>query len=158
VPDYASRAACYGLWSVAGFFENSLADVWQVAYKPLWLETVGGAIFFPCFQSTSMYGMIGQKEVFMITEELTAQAPNQKIYNKFISITPVEDFAPEDIKALRQKLGLSQSMLGNILGVHKRAVEAWEIGRKNPNGSARRLMTILQADPDAIQRNGIAEW
>ena len=85
-------------------------------------------------------------------------APKQKIYNKFQSISPVQDFAPEEIKALRQKLLLSQSMLASILGVHKRAVEAWEIGRKNPNGSARRLMTILQADPEAIQRNGIAEW
>jgi putative transcriptional regulator len=95
----------------------------------------------------------------MATDKFTAQAaPKQKIYNKFQSIAPVQDFAPADIKALRQKLELSQSMLGSILGVHKRAVEAWEIGRKNPNGSARRLMTILQTDPEAIQRSGIAEW
>ena len=86
------------------------------------------------------------------------QVPKQKIYNKFQSISTVQDFAPADIKAIRHTLGLSQTMLANILGVHKRAVEAWEIGRKTPNPSARRLMTILQADPDAIRRNGIAEW
>jgi len=98
------------------------------------------------------------KEI-MITDNLTAQAATkQKIYNKFLSITPVQHFAPQDIKALRHKLGLSQSMLGDILGVHKRAVEAWEIGHKNPNGSACRLMTMLQTDPGAIQRSGIATW
>ena len=91
----------------------------------------------------------------MIEESTTHK---QKIYNKFKSVTPVQDFTAADIKAIRHKLGLSQSMLASILGVHKRAVEAWEIGRKIPNGSARRLLTILQADPDAIQRNGIAEW
>ena len=91
----------------------------------------------------------------MINETPT---PKQKIYNKFISISPVPEFAPADVKALRQKLGLSQTMLAEIVGVHKRAVEAWEIGRKNPNGSARRLMKLLEVDPDAIQRNGIAEW
>jgi putative transcriptional regulator len=84
--------------------------------------------------------------------------PKQKIYNKFKSISPVQDFTPLEIKEIRQRLQLSQSMLADILGVHKRAVEAWEIGRKIPNGSARRIMTILQADPDAIQRSGIAEW
>jgi putative transcriptional regulator len=86
------------------------------------------------------------------------RAIKQKIYNKFISISPVQEFAPEDIKAIRQNLALSQTMLAEILGVHKRAVESWEIGRKTPNPSARRLMTLLQADPEAIQRNGIAEW
>ena len=84
--------------------------------------------------------------------------PKQKIYNKFKSISPVQDFTPAEIKGIRQTLELSQSMLADILGVHKRAVEAWEIGRKTPNGSARRLMTILRADPDAIRRNEIAEW
>ena len=96
----------------------------------------------------------------MIEDKIVIEqsAPKQKIYNKFKFVSLVQDFTPKDIKGIRQKLKLSQSMLADILGVHKRAVEAWEIGRKTPNGSARRLMTILQADPDAIQRNGIAEW
>jgi DNA-binding transcriptional regulator YiaG len=82
----------------------------------------------------------------------------QKIYNKFQSLSLVKDFSPDDIRQIRQRLDLSQGMLAGILGVHKRAVESWEIGRKIPNGSARRLMTILQADPDAIRRSEIAEW
>jgi putative transcriptional regulator len=96
----------------------------------------------------------------MIKENIAGEqsAPNQKIYNKFKSISPVQDFTPAEIRSIRQTLRLSQRMLADILGVHKRAVEAWEIGRKTPNGSARRLMAILQADPDAIRRSDIAEW
>ena len=94
----------------------------------------------------------------MADESGKQAAPKQKIYNKFLSITPVQNFTPDEIKTIRQKLGLSQTMLAGILGVHKRAVESWEIGRKTPNPSARRLMTILEADPGAITRNGIAEW
>jgi DNA-binding transcriptional regulator YiaG len=93
-----------------------------------------------------------------VTEGRLNGMEKQKIYNKFQSLSLVKDFSPNDIKQIRQNLDLSQSMLAGILGVHKRAVESWEIGRKIPNGSARRLMTILQADPDAIRRSEIAEW
>ena len=84
--------------------------------------------------------------------------PKQKIYNKFQYIAPLKDFTPAEIKAIRQELGLSQKMLSQLLGVHLRAAEAWEYGTKTPNGSARRMLMILQADPDAMRRNGIAEW
>lgn len=82
----------------------------------------------------------------------------QKIYNRFKFISDVPDFSIEDIKEIRHTLGLSQSMLAKILGVAPRTAEAWEVGRKIPNGSARRLLQILKTDTDAMRRSGIAEW
>jgi len=35
------------------------------------------------------------------------------------------------------------------------AVESWETGRYTPDGAARRLITMLQADPALPQKYGI---
>jgi DNA-binding transcriptional regulator YiaG len=82
----------------------------------------------------------------------------QKIYNKFKFVSDVPDFTIAEIKEIRHKLGLSQSMLATLLGVAQRTVESWEAGHRIPVGPARRLMQILKADTDAMRRAGIAEW
>jgi putative transcriptional regulator len=82
----------------------------------------------------------------------------QKIYNRFKYINKPPDFTSDNIKEIRATLGLSQTMLAQILGVAPRTAEAWETGKKKPNGSARRLMQILKADTDVIRRAEIAEW
>ncbi|GHV42236.1 hypothetical protein FACS1894187_24370 [Synergistales bacterium] len=96
----------------------------------------------------------------MTRESDTSEQPNvkRKIYNKFQFVSDVPDFTIEEIKKIRHTLGLSQSMLAKILGVAQRTAEAWEVGRKVPNGAARRLLQILKSDADAIRRSGIAEW
>lgn len=82
----------------------------------------------------------------------------QKIYNRFKYINEPPKFTIAEIKEIRATLGLSQPMLAEILGVARRTAEAWELGRKVPNGSARRLLQILKTDTDVIRRAGIAEW
>lgn len=56
--------------------------------------------------------------------------------------------APEDIRALRQRLGLTQAEFARRLGVATITVHTWESGRRRPG----RLHTItqllrLQANP-----------
>ncbi len=82
----------------------------------------------------------------------------QKIYSRFKYINEPPQFSIAEIKEIRATLGLSQPMLAQILGVAQRTTEAWELGRKVPNGSARRLLQILKTDTDVIRRAGIAEW
>jgi putative transcriptional regulator len=91
-------------------------------------------------------------------DDVETPDPRQKIYNKFKFVSDVPDFTIAEIKEIRHKLGLSQSMLAQILGVARRTAEAWEAGYKVPNGSARRILQILKTDTDAIRRSGIAEW
>ena len=70
-------------------------------------------------------------------------------------IKPVEDFAPEEIKAIRQSFDLSQATFATVMGVSVKTVEAWESGTNIPSGSSRRLMSMLRTDPQILKRCNI---
>ncbi len=58
-------------------------------------------------------------------------------------ITPVTRYSNEQIKAIRNKAGMTQAVFANYMGVSKKTVEAWELGRTHPTGPACRLLDIL---------------
>jgi len=57
------------------------------------------------------------------------------------------EFPEPEVKAIREKMGVSQDKFAVILGVSKRTVENWEQGRRHPTGAARSLLKIVEADP-----------
>ena len=59
---------------------------------------------------------------------------------------------PIDVKAIREKTGLSQGRFANLIGVSKRTLENWEQGRRHPTGPAKALLKILAADPENAVR------
>ncbi len=58
------------------------------------------------------------------------------------------EFPDPEVRAIRDKLGVSQEKFAMLLGVSKRTVENWEQGRRHPTGAARSLLRIVQADPE----------
>ncbi|MDY0288956.1 MAG: transcriptional regulator [Sphaerochaeta sp.] len=67
-----------------------------------------------------------------------------------ISIKPVESSTSEEIKQIRNHLGLSQVIFASSLGVSKKTVEAWECGRNTPEGPTRRLLMVIRDTPEMI--------
>ncbi len=59
-------------------------------------------------------------------------------------VVPVKKYTNLEIKAIRNKAGMTQNMLADYLGVSKKTVEAWELGRTHPTGPAYRLLGILE--------------
>ncbi|MDF1693664.1 MAG: helix-turn-helix domain-containing protein [Zhongshania sp.] len=55
-----------------------------------------------------------------------------------------------DVKALRNKLGLSQVKLAKVLNVSGDTVKNWEQGRRNVPGTAVRLMQIVERHPEIV--------
>jgi len=56
-----------------------------------------------------------------------------------------------DIKAIRQKLGLTQHQLGEMLGgVHQSTVGRWENGITVPRGPALKALLALKAEAEAL--------
>lgn len=51
-----------------------------------------------------------------------------------------------DVPALRRSLDMTQRDFACMLGVSCRTVESWEIGRTNPNPTAKKLMFLIQED------------
>ncbi len=54
----------------------------------------------------------------------------------------VPDYTAEEIKAIRERLKISQPVFAAYIGVTKNTVVGWEQGVKRPAGSARRLIHL----------------
>jgi len=70
-----------------------------------------------------------------------------------IAVKPVESFSSEDIKQIRNRVGLSQAIFASSLGVSKKTVEAWERGRNTPEGPSRGLLQLIRDNPEVIEQN-----
>lgn len=62
----------------------------------------------------------------------------------------VFEYQPTDIKAIRLKLGKSQSEFALMIGVSVSTLQNWEQGRRNPGGPARALLKVAEHDPEAV--------
>ena len=57
-----------------------------------------------------------------------------------------------DIKAIRARLGLSQSEMAVYLGVKTKTLQNWEQGLRKPTASAQTLLRVLEKEPEAVIR------
>jgi len=55
--------------------------------------------------------------------------------------------APEAIRALRERMGLTQTALEQLLGVGPKTVTRWEKGSVVPSATANRLLALMESDP-----------
>jgi putative transcriptional regulator len=60
-----------------------------------------------------------------------------------LCLETTQDYDAEKVKALRQRLQLSQTVLAKALGASPSTVRKWEAGDKRPSGPSRRLLDIL---------------
>jgi putative transcriptional regulator len=65
---------------------------------------------------------------------------------------------PPDVKAVREKTGLSQSEFAHMIGVKVKTLQNWEQRRRQPTGAAAALLTIFDRAPEvaikALHRTG----
>ena len=58
-------------------------------------------------------------------------------------LEPLPDMTGEDIRALRERMHVSQPVFAAYLNVSKNLVSDWERGVKKPGGPALRLLSIV---------------
>lgn len=68
-----------------------------------------------------------------------------------ITVEPLPEISAEDIKNIRNEIGLTQSMFAAVIGVSVKTVEAWEAGTNRPIGPARRMISLIQFNPDILK-------
>nr|MBQ4457095.1 helix-turn-helix domain-containing protein [Clostridia bacterium] len=78
-----------------------------------------------------------------LQEAIDFEKGNGKAKTVTFMIEPVKKYSNEDIKRIRNKAGMTQSVFANYMGVSPKTVEAWELGRTHPTGPAYRLLDIL---------------
>ena len=55
-----------------------------------------------------------------------------------------------DVKAIRNRLGMTQARFSNTFGFSLNAVKHWEGGRRTPEAPARTLLTVIDKNPVAV--------
>ena len=64
----------------------------------------------------------------------------------------VDDPSAERIRALRKRMKLSRQKFADRFGLDARALQDWEQGRRVPDRAARVLLTVIDSDPEAVER------
>jgi putative transcriptional regulator len=64
----------------------------------------------------------------------------------------VTEMPAPDAKAIRAKVGLSQTEFAQLIGVKVATLRNWEQNRRQPTGAAAALLTIVEKEPDAALR------
>lgn len=64
--------------------------------------------------------------------------------------TSVLEFPEPDVKAIRERTGLSQTRFAYLIGVKPKTLQNWEQHRVRPAGPARALLKIVEANPAAL--------
>lgn len=64
-------------------------------------------------------------------------------------LTPIRPLKPKEIKAIREREQVSQTVFANYLNVTSGLVSKWERGEKKPSGASLKLLSL-------VEKNGLA--
>jgi putative transcriptional regulator len=64
----------------------------------------------------------------------------------------IDDPSKVRILAVRKKLGLSRRKFAERYHLDPRTVQDWEQGRRTPDQAARVLLTVIEREPEAVER------
>ncbi len=59
-------------------------------------------------------------------------------------LTPVRSLSPKEIKAIREREHVSQTVFANYLNVTTSLVSKWERGEKRPSGASLKLLLLVE--------------
>jgi DNA-binding transcriptional regulator YiaG len=59
---------------------------------------------------------------------------------------------PQEVKALRRRLGMSQARFARCFGFTIDTVQQYEQGRRRPSGPAATLLLVIAREPEAVRR------
>lgn len=90
-----------------------------------------------------------------LSEAVSYEKGELKASSSKVSVTPLPDIQGAEIRSIRLSLKMTQSVFAQIMGVSVKTVEAWEGGRSKPNGTSRRLLSMLRDDPQLPEKYNI---
>lgn len=90
-----------------------------------------------------------------LSEAVKYEKGELKAATSKVSVAPLPDIRAADIRNIRLSLKMTQVVFAKIMGVSVKTVEAWEGGRSVPNGTAKRMLSMLQTDPKLPEKYNI---
>jgi putative transcriptional regulator len=85
-------------------------------------------------------------------EELLASVDDmgKHMRGEKVSGLKTREFPEPDVKAIRERTGMSQTRFAFLIGVKPKTLQNWEQRRVRPAGPARALLKIVEANPQAL--------
>ncbi len=80
-----------------------------------------------------------------------ARSEKKKLKRRVVTVTPVKQYQPDEVKKIRNTVGMSQKIFASYLGVSDKTVEAWESGTNHPSGAASRLLNMMEINENLIE-------
>lgn len=95
---------------------------------------------------------LGQGLLKGLKEAVAFENKKMDLRNMTLEIPDVPpEFTKLEVKAVRERLNVSQPVFAKILGVSDDTVKAWERGANKPSGSSARLIQIAKKNPQVFQ-------
>ena len=82
--------------------------------------------------------------------EAVEDVKEKKLPRRIVTVLPVKEYQAEEVKAIRNRTGLSQKLFAGYMGVSDKTVEAWESGKNHPSGAASRILSMMEMDEELI--------
>jgi len=57
-----------------------------------------------------------------------------------------------DVRAIREKFGLTQPEFARRYAISPRSLQEWEQGRRQPEGAVRAYLLVIDRNPQAVER------
>ena len=61
-----------------------------------------------------------------------------------LCLTPIRPLIPDEIRKIRERENVSQSVFANYLNVSKGIISKWECGEKHPSGASLKLLSLVE--------------
>ncbi|EGO62127.1 helix-turn-helix domain-containing protein [Acetonema longum] len=87
-----------------------------------------------------------------LQEALEEAQGKRELRTHTYTVVSAQIYKADEIRAIRNRLGMSQAIFASFMSVSKKTVEAWEAGRNMPDGPARRILSMVKEDPKLPER------
>jgi len=94
--------------------------------------------------------MVEQRAFVLVPKVESLTALTQELADAGVRAIALPD-AAIDVRAMREKLGLTQEQFAVRYGLDIDAVRNWERGRRTPDTAAQSYLRAIGADPEAVQ-------
>jgi putative transcriptional regulator len=86
----------------------------------------------------------------LFQELLTSVQQGAAIANGVHNPSRTFEFPETEVRALRERFGLTQDKFAHLVGISVGTLRNWEQGRRRPEGPARVLLRIASVHPEAL--------
>ncbi|MFN2316499.1 MAG: helix-turn-helix domain-containing protein [Gemmatimonadales bacterium] len=89
-------------------------------------------------------------ELMASAREALDHAQGKRVLRTTVLPDPPAPLSASEIRDARERVSASQAVFAHYLNVSTKLVQAWEAGRRSPDGPALRLLRIGQEHPELV--------